>query len=158
MKVLRVPGSAAVALLLLAGCATDKMTHPQPVAVPAGLTQVQVGEAVKAALVGHGWVLTDSTDTSYTASLTGNGWEATIRTPYDTREIKIEYVSSKGLDHHLQKSSSQTGSCVYNLTCNGTLSNESGGEVEVINRHWNNWMTALTHDIRANLAKAARGK
>lgn len=134
MKTVRALVSAAAVLLLLAGCTTAQMEHPGPIAVPNGLSHDQVAAAVKTSLVGRGWILTGSTDDSYTAMLTGGGWKATIRTVYDTKQVGIEYVSSTGLDH---------------TTRNGT---------EIINRHWNWWMHYLSHDIQAHLAAETYGQ
>ena len=121
------------AALILAGCATASMMHLHPIAVPASLSKTQVGHAVRQALIGRGWVITGAAGNSYTAELTGHGWKATIRTPYNTQRVEVRYVSSRGLDYK----------------------NENGKES--INHHWNNWMVALRHDIRANLSNEAYG-
>lgn len=133
MKVFRTILAFAL-VLAVAACTTAKMMHPAPVAVPSGLTRSQVATAVRAALIRRGWKITGSTANSYTAVLTGSDWEARIRTPYDTHQVGIEYVSSKGLKY-----------------------SEAAG-TETINRHWNNWMVALVHDIRSNLSAATYGR
>lgn len=132
MKSLRSFAAAAVALAA-AGCTTATMMRPAPIAVPPGVTRAQVAYAIRAALLGRGWTITGSGRSAYTAELTGGDWQARIRLPYDTHQVAIDYVSSTGLDH---------------ATKDGT---------ETINRHWNNWMVALTQAIRANLAAAAHG-
>lgn len=134
MKIFRMLAPAAV-LLLLAGCITAKMVHPKPIQVPAGLTQAQVAKAVQNSLIGRRWMVIGSTSNSYTAKLTGNDWEATIRTVYDTKQVEIEYVDSKGLNHIVKS--------VYGY--------------EIINRHWNSWMKYLTQDIQTRLAAEAHG-
>lgn len=121
------------AAMMLSGCVTASMMHLHPIAVPASLSKAQVGHAVHQALIGRGWIITSAASNSYTAELTGHGWKATIRTPYNTEHVEVRYVSSRGLDHEKK---------------NGN---------ETINHHWNNWMVALRHDIRANLSNEAYG-
>ena len=133
MNKLRSLVASTAAVLILAGCVTASMMHLRPIAVPASLSRAQVGHAIRQALVGRGWVITGAGKNSYTAVLTGHGWKATIRTPYNTQHVEVQYVSSRGLDHR----------------------KENGGET--INHHWNNWMVALRHDIRANLSNEAYG-
>lgn len=114
----------------LIGCAAV-MTHPSAISVPSSLSMEQVGQAVRKALVGRGWMITSNTGHSYTAQLSGNGWQVTIKTPYNSQQVNIEYVKSYGLDY------------------------DTSGPQTTINRHWNSWMAYLTQDISQNLARMA---
>lgn len=134
MKKMRSLVVFTAAALMLAGCVTADMMHLHPISVPSRLNNAQVGHAVKKALLGRGWVITGTRPHAYTAVLTGDGWKAKVRAHYNTEQVVVRYVSSRGLEHKQQ---------------NGK---------ETINHHWNNWMVALRHDIRANLSSEAYGK
>ncbi|HEX5313599.1 MAG TPA: hypothetical protein VFX38_01645 [Gammaproteobacteria bacterium] len=147
--------AAGIALALLAGCATEPMMQPQPIAVPAGLSVQQVRSAVAKALIGRGWVLTGSTPNSYDARLTGDDWQANIRTSFDTKQVTIRYLSSHGLHY--------TPGHKELITQADTGVVEPGNEPQyrrvddAINPHWNIWMRNLEHDIPAQLSLKVYG-
>lgn len=124
---------ATLALLFVTtifGCTTTTMVRPGPINVPDSLSQQQVSEAVEKALLDKGWILTAKTADSYQAQLSGGGWQVTIRTLFNTRNVEIQYIKSRGLKYK----------------------KEDNGE-ETINRHWNSWMIYLTHAIKDNLSR-----
>ena len=58
---------------------------------------MQVGKAVKAALIGRGWTVTGQQDGSVSASLSRDEWVAKIRVDYSVEKVQIRYVDSTPL-------------------------------------------------------------
>lgn len=148
-------------LLLLAGCTTAPMLHPQPVAIPAGISPLLVKQAIRKALIGRGWIITGHPPGSYTAKLTGNGWSARIRVSYTAHDIRIHYLGSRGLNYHKTSVTAHEQPASpnwYDWNRQSTPRKIAKRKpVEIINHHWNNWTVALVHDLRANLAALAYG-
>lgn len=115
-------------LLLTMAFRQSPLVDPAPVAVPAGLTDVQVGKAVKAALLGRGWTVTDEQAASVSAQLSREDWVARIRVDFDARQVQIRYVDSKNLKYEVKR--------------DGT---------RLIHSNYMNWMKFLHDDIGRDL-------
>ena len=94
-------------LLLTMAFRQSPLVDPAPIAVPAGMTDVQVGKAVKGALLGRGWTVTDQQAGSISAQLSRDEWVAKIRVDFDTRQVQILYVDSKNLNHEVKRDGSR---------------------------------------------------
>lgn len=115
-------------LLLTMGFRQSPLVDPAPISVPAGLTDVQVGKAVKAALIGRGWTVTGDQPGSASASLSRDEWMAKIRVDYDTKQVQIRYVDSSHLKYEVKR--------------DGT---------RLIHSNYMGWMKFLSGDIGRNL-------
>jgi len=86
-------------LLLTMGLRQAPLVDPPPLAVPTGMTQVQVSKAIKAALAGRGWAVAGEKDGVIDASLHLRKHVANIRISYDARQVRFAYVSSSELKY-----------------------------------------------------------
>jgi hypothetical protein len=115
-------------LLLTMAFRQSPLVDPAPIAVPAGLNDVQVGKAVKAALLGRGWTVTEAQDASISAQLSREDWVAKIRVDFDAKQVQIRYVDSKNLKYEVKR--------------DGT---------RLIHSNYMNWMKFLHDDIGRDL-------
>lgn len=81
----------------------SRLVDPAPVDVPTGMTLVQVGKAVKAALLGRGWVGSNDQPDGVDGTLKGNGYAAKIHVAFDPRQVKITCVDSTYLEYEVRK-------------------------------------------------------
>jgi hypothetical protein len=79
--------------------AREELVDPAPVAVPAGLSEQQVAEAIKMALVGRTWTVEKQQPGRIDAALYIRTHVARIGIDYDATRVAIEYVSSDNLDY-----------------------------------------------------------
>lgn len=79
------------------------LVDPAPVDIPAGMTAVPVGKAVKAALLGRGWVVSNDQSDGVDGTLKGNGYAAKIHVAFDPRQVKITCVDSAHLKYEVKK-------------------------------------------------------
>jgi hypothetical protein len=115
-------------LLLTMAFRQSPLVDPAPIAVPAGLAEVQVGKAVKAALIGRGWTVAGEQPGSVNASLSRDEWVAKIRVDYSTQKVQIRYVDSTNLKYEVKR--------------DGT---------RLIHSNYMGWMQFLSGDIGRNL-------
>lgn len=115
-------------LLLTMAFRQVPLADPAPISVPAGLTDVQVGKAVKAALIGRGWAVTAEQAGGIDSTLTGNDYTAKIHIAYDTHAVKIAYAGSTNLKYEVKR--------------DGT---------RLIHTNYMGWMKYLSGDIGRNL-------
>ncbi len=115
-------------LLLTMGFRQSPLVDPAPIDAPAGMTAVQVSKAVKAALLGRGWVVSNEQPDGVDGTLNGNDYMAKIHVAFDTRQVKITYVDSTHLKYAVQKN----------------------GE-RLIHTNYMGWMKFLSGDIARNL-------
>jgi len=121
-------------LLLTMAFRQSPLVDPAPVAVPAGLTDVQVSKAVKAALLGRGWTVAGEQPGSVNASLSRDEWVAKIRVDYTTQQVQIRYVDSTNLKYEVKR--------------DGT---------RLIHTNYMNWMKFLHDDIGRDLELLSAG-
>jgi hypothetical protein len=115
-------------LLLTMAFRQTPLVDPPPINVPAGMTSVQVGKAVKGALIGRGWAPSNEHADGVDATLTGNDYTAKIHVAFDTKQVKITYVDSTHLKYEVKK--------------DGT---------RMIHVNYMGWMRYLSQDIGRNL-------
>lgn len=121
-------------LLLTMAFRQAVLIDPAPISVPAGMTEMQVGKAIKAALVGRGWAISGEHAGAIDSTLTGNDYVANIRVAYDTHQVKITYVGSTNLKYEVKR--------------DGT---------RLIHTNYMNWMKFLTGDIGRDLELLSAG-
>lgn len=117
-------------LALLMGARQVPLVDPEPFSVPAGLTEAKVNKAIKAALVGRTWVVTEEQPGKIVATLNLRSHMAKIEIPYDTSKVAIHYLDSSELMYGEKKG------------------------VKVIHRNYLSWIQNLVTDINRNLLLA----
>lgn len=115
-------------LLLTMAFGRAPLVNPPPVAVPSGLDTMQVGKAVKGALVGRGWMLSAEQVDGVDGTLHGSDYTAKIHVAFDTRQVSITYVDSTHLKYEVKRNGQR-----------------------MIHSNYMNWMRFLTQDIARNL-------
>ncbi len=115
-------------LLLTMAFRQTPLVNPPPIAVPSGLSAVQVGKAVKGALIGRGWMVSAEHDDGVDATLNGKDYTAKIHVAFNTSQVSISYVDSKNLKYEVQKDGQR-----------------------LIHTNYMNWMNFHTGDIGRNL-------
>lgn len=121
-------------LLLTMAFRQTPLVDPPPIDVPAGLTAVQVGKAVKGALIGRTWVVTAEHADGIDAALNGNDYQARIHVAFDTHQVKISYAGSTNLKYEVKK--------------DGT---------RLIHTNYMNWMRYLSGDIGRDMQLISAG-
>lgn len=117
-------------LAFLMGARQVPLVDPEPIAVPAGLTEAKIGKAIKAALVGRTWVVTEDQPGKILATLNLRTHVAKIEIPYDTSKVAVRYLDSSELMYAEKKG------------------------VKVIHRNYLSWIQNLVTDINRNLLLA----
>ncbi|HEY0197464.1 MAG TPA: hypothetical protein VGC19_02840 [Rhodanobacter sp.] len=115
-------------LLLIMGFGRAPLVNPPPVAVPSGLNAMQVGKAVKGALIGRGWVVNAEQADGVDATLHGHDYTAKIHVTFDASKVSISYVDSSNLKYEVKRNGQR-----------------------MIHSNYMNWMRFLTEDIGRNL-------
>jgi hypothetical protein len=116
-------------VVLLMGAAV--LVDPEPIAVPAKLTAKDVSKAIRSGIIGRGWVITKDDKGQIDTVLNVRSHEVRVAIQYDTKQVKISYVSSNNLDY-----------------------NEKDG-VRHIHKKYNQWVQNMASDIRNALSAEA---
>ena len=75
------------------------LVDPDPIAIPAGLTQEQVVKDIKRALIGRGWSITTEQPGKIDSTLHLRTHTARIQVTYNESQVRLAYVSSEELDY-----------------------------------------------------------
>lgn len=78
------------------------LVNPDPIHVPAGLSEAQVGKAVASALIGRGWSVTAEKAGETDATLHLREHVARIAVTYDASAVQIKYVDSENLKYEMK--------------------------------------------------------
>ncbi|WP_331344367.1 hypothetical protein [Cellvibrio sp. UBA7661] len=90
----------SIALMFsLSAQAAPLLVNPDPIAVPAGITEVQITSDIKRALVSRGWVVSGESKGKIDATLNIRSHSARIAIYHDLKQVRIEYVSSENLKY-----------------------------------------------------------
>lgn len=120
----------ALLSLGLASCArVQPVYNPPDLAVPRGMTDRQVADAIFAALSRRGWAVDRAQPHLIVASVHLRGTTAAVQIHYNIHEVKVTYLSSQGLKYTVE---------------NGTPE---------IHKNYNGWVHNLEGDIRTELSK-----
>ena len=117
----------AAAVIALTACTTAPLKQAAPVTVPAGLSHLQVQQAVVHALEGRQWTLDNVGENVIDTTLHIRVHTVTLKIDYDTTQVSLHYVSSTNLDYR------------------------SHGGHPTIHRNYNGWVNFVEQDIRRNL-------
>lgn len=114
-------------LVLLMGARQVPLSDPEPLPVPAGVTAEQTAKAIKAALVGRTWEITEEQPGKIISTLHLRSHMAKIEVTYDEKVINIKYLDSSELMYEDKK----------------------GGRF--IHRNYLSWIQNVRSDISRNL-------
>jgi hypothetical protein len=118
-------------MLVLLMAMTKPLVDPEPIAVPAGLSDKAVAKAVLVGVSQRGWAVTKQEPGYMEATLHLRTHMARIGITYDTRQVKIRYLESENLDYKMK---------------NG---------VPQIHRNYLSWISNVVLDINVQLQAAA---
>jgi hypothetical protein len=121
-------------LLLLMGARQAPLNDPDPLAVPAGLSIEQVDRDVRRALISRGWMISEQRPGALEASLTVRAHVARITVSFDTKAVRVNYVSSENLKYE-----------------------EHRKKGRLIHANYMSWINNLLTDISTNLQLTALG-
>lgn len=79
------------------------LVDPDPVVIPAGLSQEKAVKDIKRALIGRGWTITAERPGEIESTLNLRTHTAKILVTWDTQAVRIAYVSSVDLDYKERK-------------------------------------------------------
>jgi len=89
-----------VVLLMAAG---PLLVNPDPIPVPAGLSEMAVNQAVRVGVAKRGWIVTAQDPGYLEATLHLRSHVAKIGITYDTQSVRIKYLESTNLDYVVKK-------------------------------------------------------
>ncbi len=93
---------AAFSLFAITGTVLARsapLVDPDPIAIPAGLTQEQVAKDIKRALIARGWSVTSEQPGQIDSTLHLRTHTARIQATYDDKQVRLAYVSSEELGY-----------------------------------------------------------
>ncbi len=79
------------------------LVDPDPVSIPAGLSQEKAVKDIKRALIGRGWTITAERPGEIDSTLNLRTHTAKIRVTWDAQTVRIAYVDSVDLDYKERK-------------------------------------------------------
>jgi hypothetical protein len=114
-------------LLMLMAARQAPLVNPDPIAIPASVSDAQVAKSIRSALANRKWTLTDETPGHIKSTLMLRDHKARIDITWDKRHIKITYVDSENLKYEVE---------------NGK---------QLIHKNYLGWINNLVSDISSNL-------
>ena len=120
-----------VPMLVLLMAMTKPLVDPEPLLVPAGLSDKAVAKAVLVGVLQRGWVITRQDPGYMEATLHLRSHMARIGINYDTQHVKVRYLDSENLDYEMKQ------------------------DVPHIHRNYLNWVNNVVLDINVQLQAAA---
>lgn len=116
---------------LLMGARAVPLVEPDPIAVPAGVSQQDVRKGVRAALLGRGWLINEEKDGMAAATLNLRKHTAKVEVTWDKAQVRIKHLSSTNLNEEMKDGQ------------------------RVIHRNYMTWLNNLVLDISRNVQMAA---
>ena len=80
-----------------------ELSDPDPIAVPAGTAPAEVARAIKTALVGRNWTISNEAPGRIESTLHLRAHVARIAVTYDATHVRVAYVSSETLNFKEKK-------------------------------------------------------
>ena len=114
-------------LLMLMAARQAPLVDPDPIAIPAKITDAQVAKSIRGALVNRKWTVTDERPGEIKSTLSLRDHKVRIDITWDKRQIHIKYVDSENLKYEVE---------------NGK---------RLIHKNYLGWINNLVTDISANL-------
>lgn len=117
-------------LLLTMAFRQAPLVDPAPVAVPPGMSDAKVTDAIAQSLMQRGWTITKRMPGELDATYAPRDFSVTIAVHYTPQQIQINYVTSNNLKYEVK---------------NG---------VRMIHTNYVNWIQNLVSDIKSRLVMA----
>ena len=114
-------------LLMLMAARQAPLVDPDPIAIPAKITDAQVAKSIRGALINRKWTVTDEKPGEIKSTLMLRDHKVRIDITWDKRAIAIRYVDSENLKYEVE---------------NGK---------KLIHKNYLGWINNLVTDISANL-------
>ena len=114
-------------LLMLMAARQAPLVDPDPIAIPAKITDAQVAKSIRGALINRKWTVTDEKPGEIKSTLMLRDHKVRIDITWDKRQIQIRYVDSENLKYEVE---------------NGK---------RLIHKNYLGWINNLVTDISANL-------
>lgn len=114
-------------LLMLMAARQAPLVDPDPIAIPAKITDAQVAKSIRGALINRKWTVTDEKPGEIKSTLMVRDHKVRIDITWDKRQIAIRYVDSENLKYEVE---------------NGK---------KLIHKNYLGWINNLVTDISANL-------
>ena len=114
--------------IALAGCGTDPLIDPPPMAIPAGRTAADVEQTVTAVASENGWFVVERKPGRLVLRYSPRDFWVNVEVHYDEQQIVIRYLDSSNLKYHME------------------------GDHPNIHPNYNRWVNNLAHDIQNRLA------
>jgi hypothetical protein len=114
-------------LALLMGARQVPLEDPEPIAIPAGVSQAAVAKAIKVALLDNKWQVVKDEAGRIEGKLDLRSHSVTLAIPYDAKQVRVQYVTSDNL-----------------------LYEEKDGQ-KLIHRNYRNWLKNVVVGIQRNL-------
>jgi hypothetical protein len=92
----------APALVLLMGFRQAPLVDPQPIPVPANVTQPQLEQIIGSALTARGWRIIKHVPGEVDAVYDPRAFSVTIAIHYDAKQVQISYVTSNDLRYEVK--------------------------------------------------------
>jgi hypothetical protein len=127
---------AALSVFAFAGLVHARsapLIDPDPVAIPAGMSQEQVVKDIKRALIGRGWSVTTEQPGEIQSTLNLRDHVARIKVSYDAQQVRLAYMDSSNLDYKLKRGK------------------------PVIHGNYLGWIGFLVNDLNTNFTVSAEG-
>ena len=127
---------AALSLLAFAGwvhARSAPLVDPDPVAIPAGLSEEQIVKDIKRALIGRGWSVTTEQPGEIQSTLNLRDHVARIKVSYDAQQVRLAYMDSSNLDYKIKRGK------------------------PVIHGNYLGWIGFLVNDLNTNFAVSGAG-
>jgi len=121
-------------LLLLMAFRDAPLVNPDPIAIPAGVDDKAILQAVRQALNTRGWVVTDEAAGDVKSTLHVREHTARIDITWADRKLHLTYVGSENLKYHVEDGK------------------------PYIHKNYLGWIENLTHDISGALNLLANSK
>ena len=84
------------------------LVDPDPIDVPAGLTDKQIAKEIKRALLQRGWEVTGEKSGEIEGTLHLRTHMAKIRIGYDSKQVSITYLDSNDLEYAEKRASASS--------------------------------------------------
>lgn len=120
-----------VPLLALLMAAAPLLVDPEPITVPAGMSEQAVARAITLGVAQRGWIVSKQEPGYMEATLNIRTHMAKVGITYDVKSIQIKYLDSSNLDYEVE---------------------EDGRH---IHRNYLKWINNVVHDISVQLLTAS---
>src|SRR5262245_47811014 len=84
---------------MLMGARGAPLVDPAPLAVPANVSAKDVSKAIRTGIATRGWIVNKDENGKIDATLNNREHQVVIAITYDTKQVKVNYVSSQNMNY-----------------------------------------------------------